>query len=106
MNADKGTFQLVFPVSRRVRIGRLDVDPKKHFRLCAAPHHLQKLFERRDIVMLKQYFAQMQHGSAVYLVKLRAADAVMITRPVYQSSHSPLRIICKGRAVMQYIVAE
>ena len=48
MDADESAFELIFPICRCVRIRRLDIDAKKHFRLRAATHHFQQLFKRRD----------------------------------------------------------
>src|SRR3990170_1066036 len=43
--------------------------------------------------------------SAAYVAQVRAANSIIITRTVYQSSDSFVHIVRESRAVMQHIVA-
>jgi hypothetical protein len=53
MYANKGPFQAVFPIRRRIRIRGFDIDLEKHLGLSPFGYDLEQRFKRFEIVMLQ-----------------------------------------------------
>src|SRR3970040_1743934 len=63
MNADERAFQAIFPILRRIRIGRLHVDLEMQLAgfLGAPGDWFQQLFEVLELRVLDQDFTQIKH---------------------------------------------